>query len=386
MSTLIEDSPRPNLATWIIEATKGGYADGGVITPFATPWPRLSAGMKPPATEWAERLHVENCEVWFDATTHALDMAGVGDFRFYSEYSLWAGGQGDLSDAAAMEDHVRRVFNVQDELGSKHLGPTILLHHGLSTSSVRALRLAEECVKQDSNCWLSIAGPSSFWASREALDAHVGSLAQMEPSGWFLTVVRDVSLVPAEPTAEEVHGLCRTARALSDGAGVHVSHGDLAALPAVAAGAASVGSGWDKRQRVCATPDYAARELGGSGGGGWYERPTLGGLVGSLSKREAEVLGATDSARATRLGYTPTPGAKEAFLQHIATLSAHVDRLSSENDPRRRYELLMNAYDDATSEWPQVQRISGCAGGAERWIKPFAEGLRLYGATEGWTA
>ena len=45
-----------------------------------------------------------------------------------------------------------------------------------------------------------------------------------------MTVVRNIPVLPVPAMAEEIHGLCRTVRSLSEDGPVHVSHGDLAAL------------------------------------------------------------------------------------------------------------------------------------------------------------
>lgn len=383
MTILIEDSPR-NLLLWLQEAVAAGHARGGVMSPFATPWVnRTGAGARRGAREVASVLTTDGTDLWFDATTHALQMAGVGDFRYYDEYPLWGGPRGDLSTPAFREDHVRLVFETQDVLGTPRLAPTILLHHGESGTSQQALDLARAAVDRDPGCWLSVAGTSPFWSSGTALDAHVGALAQLEPAGWSLIVARPILTLPVEADPEEVHGLCRTTRALSEHAPVHVSHGDFAALPAVAAGATSVGSGWDQRQRVCAFGSYSARDPN-AGGGGWYERPTYRGLLGSLTKNEAAVLADRDADRSARLGPPPPPGPKEAFLHHAATLSSLVDRLLAVPDHRDRYTVLLDAYTTAAGEWPPVVAITGSPLGSANWIDVLVEGLRRYGAGEGW--
>lgn len=385
MTVLIEDSPRPYQVRWIAEVVAAGSCGGAIITPWATPWNRSTgSGQKPSARDRVPDLQSNGVDVWFDATTHALQMSGVGDFRYYDQYDLWGGARGDLTTPATRDEHVQKVFDLQDQLGVQRLGPTVLLHTGLSTTSTIALELARAAVALDPDCWLSLAGTPSFWASQSALDAHVGALAGLEPAGWFVTVVRPLPGVPASVEVEEVHGLARTCRALSEDAPIHVSHGDLAALPAVAAGATTVGSGWDQRQRVCSYADYAPRTTGG-GGGAWYERPTLSGLVGSLSKNEADILRARDSASAARLGGLPAaPGPKEAFLHHVDALNSLVARVASGVNYEDRYRTLVDLYDAATSEWPGIVRTTNCDLGSSDWIANLHAGLMRYGATEGW--
>ncbi|MBT2208692.1 hypothetical protein [Actinomadura sp. NEAU-AAG7] len=326
-------------------------------------------------------------DLWFDPMTHALQMGGVGDFRFYDEYDLWDADRGDLTTSATRRTHIDKVFGIQDRIGAPHLAPTVLLHHGLSDTSLQALNLSREAVERDPGCWLSIAGTSPFWASESALDAHVGALAQLNPKGWFVTVVRPVNSLPVEAIPEETHGLCRTVRALSEYAPVHVSHGDIAALPAVAAGASTIGTGWDKRQRVCSFADYAARpdHTEGGSGGTWYMRPTLTMLLGSLSQNEAALLRRLDAERATKLGGIPAPGAKESFFHHLQVLNTVISEITVGADNEQRYRRLVERYSIASREWPAVQRLTNSPQGAAEWIHNLQKGLIFYGETEGWS-
>lgn len=378
MSVLLEDSPR-NLLTWITDAITLGLGKGAVLTPWASP-----AESKPhrrSAAEHAEEIRKVGGELWFDPTTHALQMGGVGDFRYYDEYDLWTGPRGDLTTRSNRDGHVRKVFEIQADLGAQHLAPTILLHHGESATSQQALDLAKESMKQDPDCWLSIAGTSPFWASGAALDAHIGALAQLGPKGWFLTVARPLSSLPVEAHPEEVHGLCRTVRALSEYAQVHISHGDLAGLPAVAAGAQSLGTGWDQRQRACAFASYNAR---GEGGGGWYKRPTFPGLLGSLKRAEADLLERVDPGRAGRLGPVPPPGPQEAFRHHVGVINALMSRIAAPVSYEGRYRALASLYAAATGEWPPVSRLTSCDLNESDWITDLDSGLGMYGHGEGW--
>ncbi len=378
MSVLIEDSPR-NLVSWITDSINGGLARGAVLTPWASPaeW----KAHRRSASDHAEEILKVGGELWFDPTTHALQMAGVGDFRYYDEYDLWTGPRGDLTTPGNRAEHLRKVFETQAKLGARPLAPTILLHHGESESSQQALDLAKEAMDQNPECWLSIAGTGPFWESGSALDAHIGALAQLEPKGWFLTVARPLSSIPVEAHQEEVHGLCRTARALSEYSLVNVSHGDLAGLPAVAAGAFSLGTGWDQRQRVCAFSSYSAR---GEGGGGWYQRPTFPGLLGSLKRPEAEVLERVDAGRAGRLGPVPPPGPQEAFRHHLGALNQLVGRVAAGSDYEGRYRALADLYATATGEWPDVCRVTSCDLNESDWITDLSNGLEAYARGEGW--
>jgi len=222
MTILIEDSPR-NLKKWARTAVEDGLARGHTVNPWATPWVKLQ-NRKRTALETAEVITKGGGEVWFDPLTHALQMSGVGDFRFYDEFSLWSGTRGDLSTAANRDEHLRRVFETQDSLGATRLAPTVLLHHGESSTSQLALELSEEAIQRDPDSWLSIAGTAPFWSGASDLDAHIGALAQLNPKGWFVTVVKPLYVLPVAVDSAEVYGLCRTVRALSEYAPVHMSH------------------------------------------------------------------------------------------------------------------------------------------------------------------
>lgn len=384
MTTFIEDSPRAFQAGWIAEACTAGYASAAVLTPWASPWNhRGGPGKKPGIRERSQQLNGQGVPIWFDAVTHALQMGGVGDFRYYDEFDMWGGPRGDLSTHANRDEHIRKVFDIQDELGSPRLGPTVLLHTGQSQNSVLALDMARQAVATDPGCWLTIAGTAPLWSSGVALDAHVGALATLEPAGWFIGVVRPLNTIPVGAIQDEVFGMCRTVRALSEFAPVHVSHGDMAALPAIAAGATTTGTGWDKRQRVMSYSDYAARTPS-SGGGAWFERPTLRDLVGSLSTNEASILNNRNATLVGQLGGLPAPGPKEAFMHHASAVASLVSDIASGTTPQDRYQRLETIYLRASNHWSTAQIDSGSDTSSADWIDPFSGGLGLYGVAEGW--
>lgn len=379
MNVLIEDTARNNLAAWTLDVVGQGFARGAVISPFSTP--RYKTSYKQSARETVTRLVDEGAEVWLDPETHALQMPAVGDFRYYDDWPLWGGPRGQLDSQADRRAHVERVFEEQDELDLPHLAPTVLLHAPQSATSRRALALAEIAVELDPGCRLAIAGDAAFWAAGSSLDAHIGGLAQLEPSGWWLTVARGLTVLPVPALAEEVHGLCRTARALGDDGDVHISHGDLAGLPAIAAGANTLGSGWDPRQRVSAYTSYEARTSGGDGGQ-WFQQATLEGLLSLLTNADARVLSQQDAALAARLipGAVP-PGPKEAFLHHIEVLDRVASGLVAATY-RAAYIDLRDRYRVARHDWPDVANAIGGGSRADAWINPLLGGLELYGQTE----
>lgn len=378
---VIEDTARNTLPAWTTEAAGTLPITGVILSPFMTP--RRGTHHHQSAEPLIARLHDEGIAVWVDPETHALQMPAVGDFRYYDDWSLWNGGRGQLSDPAELRDHVERVFATQDALGVPHFGPTILLHSAQSQSSVLALQLSQIATELDSESRLAIAGDSAFWSAGSALDAHVGALMQLAAPSWSLSVARHFTDLPVPCMTEEVHGLCRTARALSEDADVHISHGDLAALPAIAAGATTLGTGWDPRQRVLAYTSYEARTTGTSGGQ-WFQQVTLQGLLSLLRNSEAATLYQQDRALATRLlpGQVP-PGAKEAFLHHVDVLGSIVNDLMQASH-QDAYTDLAARYGAAVGEWPDVAAALGITSRANGWLASLRGGLSRYGATEGY--
>jgi hypothetical protein len=380
VTLVIEDTARNNLASWTLDAFQAGTVTGAVLSAFSTP--RISNSYKQSAQRTVERLQGEGIDVWLDPETHALQMPSAGDFRYYDGWPFWSGQRGALADTADMRDHVERVFAEQDRLGVPHLSPTILLHSPQSDTSQRALELSQVANELDPEARLSIVGDSAFWASGMNLDAHIGSLAQLEAPGWSLTVARPLTLLAVPAMDEEVHGLCRTAKALAEDSEVHISHGDLAGLPAVAAGATTLGTGWDPRQRVASYTSYEARGASGDGGQ-WFQQTTLEGLLSLLVRSEATLLYQRDQPLAEQLlpGTVP-PGAKEAFHHHAAVLARIVDSLAAADD-EDAYAALRDRYDAARGDWPRVAGLLGITSRANSWLGGPSDGLGLYGQTEG---
>lgn len=384
MKILIQDCARNNVASWAENALDAGDAQGVALSPFCSPV--LANGYKPSAESVSERVLRHGGDFWFDASTHVLQMPSVGDFRYYAGWDLWGGARGDLSTTALKSTHIEKVFATQRTLGSTLLAPTLLLHSAQSTTSLQALEMAQIARDQASgrDFWISIVGDSHFWSSGADLDGYIGALDQLAPTGWMLSVARPLTGVPAAAETLEIAGLMRTTLALSQNAQVIVAHGDLAALPAAAAGAVSLGTGWDVRQRVLAYPDFAERPSDGGGGGAWYERPTLEGLIGSILPTEFSVLADQRPPLATRLyAGTRFGGPENAFRHHAQVINKIVASFAG-LDAESSVKLLRDLYRAALLEWPMVQGITQCASAGDQWISPFLSGVEQFIANEGW--
>lgn len=378
MSIWIEDSARNALASRAKDGRSKGLTTDAVLSPFCTP---REFDWKQGGKQTVDRLIDADVQPWFDPHTHALQMPNVGYYHYYSSWDLWPGSIGELGSEAAMRAHVERVFKVQDELGVPHLAPTLLLHTAQSNTSQQALDLSRLAVSIDPECRLTIAGDQTFWSGGPLLDGHIGALSQLEPGGWFVSAVRQLAVVPVPSAPDEVFGMCRTVRALSEESPVHISHGDLAGLPAYAAGGASLGTGWDSRQKVSAYSNYEARDPE-SDGGQWFSQATVEKLLSCLVKSDANVLADRNSAFSRQImpGAVP-PGPKEAWLHHAVVMERITSSLDL--DYEAAYLMLVHLYEEARQHWPKVADTIGISSQHEAWIDPLLAGLQKYGAVEG---
>jgi hypothetical protein len=384
VTTFIEDSPRPNLVAWMKGAIDRGQASAVVLDPWLSPLNHRTGNVKPGLAVRIQDLSAQQIPFWLDPMTHVLDMPGARDLAYYSQYDLWAGNRGDLTAPTLRREHVRRVVQLQRSIGARTLAPTTLLPTGLNNLSTIALDLARLTLEEDPTAFLSVAGVGTFWADGPDLDAHVGALAALAPKGWFISFAQPTNDPPARLTPDQIYGICRTVRALSENAPVYVSHGDFAGLPAIAAGAFGVGTGWDKRQRVLSFPDYGPRDPASQGR--WNKRPAFAGLLGTLSERDGQTLGAQNPALAARLGGLPNPPqVPQIFEKHVEQLSQAVGQvLAAGAAYEPRFRALDAMYDAARANWSAVSAATGMTDASRLWIDPFQAGLRMYARSEGW--
>jgi len=107
-------------------------------------------------------------------------------------------------------------------------------------------------------------------------------------------------------------------------------------------------------------------------------------LLGVIKSNEGIVLNARDPDLVARLGGLPVDAPREAFDHHLATLTAVVDAIKSEQDWEAKYRLLAALYDAASADWPTVHREANTTTDARHWIDGVASGLARYARTEGW--
>lgn len=387
-AVLLHDSSRSGALTWATDLITNGIAAGMILNPFSTPRrtiPRAGrSAAKTGATEARHRLTDAGAEVFFDPTSHGALAAGANAFDMYDTWELWPAGNRGTTTDAALTEHVDRVLARCNELSLHPIAPTLPLTSPTSPAAPSALRMAELAIEADAGAYVAIVGTSTFWSAGSALDAYVGELVQLRPAGWAVTVTRDALRYPwpgLDPA--EVAGLCRTVHSLSlRDAEVIACHGDLAALPTVAAGATYVGSGWDVRHRVCAEDIFrASSEIRRAS-----YRVAHRGLLATLKRVEAETLHAADQTLSNRLVPGPLPpGHNDYWRHHLRVLDDRVNRVSRAGDGQARVDRLRRMYRTAQRNFDTVTGILGrLEAGRAQWIDPLADGLELYAQGEGW--
>jgi hypothetical protein len=380
---LLQDSGRSNKLPLAVRAIERGLAAGIVLNPFKTPYGhrRHQRG----AYECISAVRHAGGHVYFDPTTYGAFAPAADDFAHYTSWPLWPPGRG--RDRSALDAHVELAITCQrDSLKLKScIMPTLALDAPTGEDAERALAIAKQALDLDAGAIGAIVGSTSFWRTGSALDTYVGNLVQFRARRWMLTVTRPTQEYPPTFGADAVAGLCRTAHALSLRAEVLIAYGDLAALPAVAVGAAFVGSGWDLSQRVYA--DDAFKRGDGGGGGGSY-RATHRGLLAALKGDEAAQLMTVDPDRSGRLlpGLLPKATDFNAHWEHhLQCLSTLIDRLCGESDVTQRVGRLRALYEQAATEFGEIVTLIGpLAADRSRWVAPLAEGLNRHIADEGW--
>lgn len=383
---LIHDGRRPGHRKWLVEAISSGHASGGFLTPFSSP--RVTQPRHPSAHEVAQSIEKAGGEVIFDPMTHARLLSGTNRLDFYDNWDLWGSTGPDLSTPAAQLDHIERVFARQDTLQSVRLGPTINLKSPSGLDAARALSLAERTARLDTQAWQAVAGTRDFWASGAALDAHVGALAALRSPAWVLTITNDlvVDNTPDFSRTDSFVGLYRTVVSLSLRSRVILAYSDYSGLPAIAAGADSVGSGWDRGQRTFDPLSFHEDSDPGIRIPASYV--TQGDLNAVLRRDAADAIARWNSrrARAIRGGAMPASDNEER-MHHLARLTEAVDDVHSAGAGLRpRVGALRGRYDTARATFDELlSAIPGTFRPAIRstWCDAPRTALDSFAATEG---
>lgn len=195
-----------------------------------------------------------------------------------------------------------------------------------------------------------------------------------------------VDHVPDLTATEAFAGLCRTVHSLSLRSRVIIAYGDYAALPAVAAGADTVGSGWDRGQR---TFDPLAFRVDSDPG---IRIPasyvTQGGLNSVLRRDTAEAIERWDPTRARSIrGGSMPPSDQAQRMHHLSQLRSAVGRIDAADsnrgarvdELRDQYRTAAVDYDDLIVALPRIVRDADKAA----WTSNPAAALEYYAGSEG---
>jgi hypothetical protein len=378
----IQDGAISGHTLWSEQALAENAADGVIMSPFFTPLtPRRGQAT---AEAFSKRVRDQGGSVVVDATTHGVSLPGTNNWANYNTWDFWRGPRGDLSTAEYRKAHVEATFIRQDELGVQRLTPTVALDNPIGADADVALALADEGKAADPQAWQSLAGRRGFWLSAD-LDNYIGAIQQLRSPVWFLTLIRDNSDYPPDMTeAAQTAAFCRTVDSLSRRSRVVVCHADLFGLPAVAAGASSIGTGWHTKQRLCSPatfqsndPEQVRRQAK------WF---TYLGLVARLHNNESQILVAQDAARAASLysGRVADVG-RDMRLHHLSVVQSLVATVSGWPSKREKVAALRSIYEDASSELDDLAKKYSRVFTSQRvaHIDGSFEGLQAYAMAEG---
>ncbi|NRG39588.1 hypothetical protein HRK28_01515 [Rathayibacter sp. VKM Ac-2835] len=383
---LLHDGRRIGHKKWCIDAISQGRADGVIITPFSTP--RVAVPRHPSATDMVSAIGEVSGEVLFDPMTHAALLPTSNKWDFYDTWELWGPGGRSLAGPALQLAHVEKVFDRQRQLGAQLLAPTLQLDSPLTSDAHTARDLARVAQGLERMSGQSLVGTRSFWASGAHLDAYVGTLAALRAPLWVITVANDVVLdhVPDLENTLAYAGLCRTVHSLSLRSRVVIAYSDFSGLPGVAAGADTVGSGWDRAQR---TFDPLAFRVDSDPG---IRIPasyvTQGGLLSILRRDTADAIERWNPVEALRIrGAVMPPSDQSQRLHHLTQLRAAVyavdgfgrDRGGRVDALRERYRVAQVDYDRLITDLsPVIREVDKTA-----WVVNQSTVLEAYASAEG---
>lgn len=394
---LLHDTTRTQAKAWPQRYVAGGLAAGLILTPHASPPEGRSR--RPAASERAEVVEEGGGFVLVDPASHAA-LTDVSDD--YDRWGLWPGSTRGDFDAPSYERHTEAVFHMQGRLGAPFLIPVPALEQ---PGSIRANQVADvtdraveiakgvlievhggDVTRDDVEVWGTVAGHPTFWAAGSVLDHYITRLTEADIDGWYLVPVRSESALPVTPTASEVAGLCRTVFSLSTWrTPVIVGNANLLGLPALAAGATYIGTGYDTKQRVFEPRIHEPPDPDDEGRGGWLERVLAERLLTSLPGANVRLLYQEEPELAREVIGSPTqpnPGGEntEHHLRILRDLAAHV---SSEDRGSDAAGVLLHMYGRSRSYAKRVEEASGF-GEIIAQIEPYERGVEQWLRDEDW--
>jgi hypothetical protein len=382
MRRYLHDTGRNVALAWPVEMIDAGLADGTILCAHRAP--ESSRPHKPSAAQRVAVVSEANGHVLFDSASY-VNLASTTDI--YDDWDLWPRGR-DLLDDAALNAHTTRVFDVQESLGLPLLAPSPRATVAHGPDAQRILNAAsfarEEADRRDpGELWLTIAGTTGFWSSGNALDQLVTGLSRLQPDGWYLVVVRDGADYPPPVESNEVAGVCRTVHSLTQwGTPTIAAYSDLLGLPAIAAGATGIGTGWDFKQRLISTGGLEPQD---GEGGSWPMRVTLQRACAVIGNAQADELhsNAPDLARAVTQGPLP-PGVRPRADHHLEVLGNLASRVRAAGVGAPAAAELLNIYGRARRFIPDIARHSSVGDVQRQWVNNLERGVEGWMQWEGW--
>jgi len=381
----VHDGRRSGHHSWATAAIAAGAAQGVFINPFASP--RFSIPRYSRAADFAALATSAGGEVVFDAMTHARLLPGSNRTDLYDSWELWPGPEGDLSTPLRQQQHIERVFERQIELGTKKLTPTVNVTVPSAPDAFLAIELAELGKAIDPQAWQSIAGARTFWGSGSALDDHIGKLVALRSPTWIVTLTNEMVFenVPDISDHDAFEGLLRSVHSLSKRARVIVAFADYAGLLPVAAGADTVGAGWDRGMRFFDPSSFHVDSSPGIRIPASYV--TQKSLSAVLRRDAAVAIETWNSTEALRLRGGTMPGSDQAErVHHLRTLSELVVSFSSIGDRSLRASAVSTHFENASRDFDRLilaLRPIVREGDKSAWIAHHKKVLEKYIAAEG---
>ncbi|RLP68341.1 hypothetical protein D9V29_14035 [Mycetocola manganoxydans] len=306
---------------------------------------------------------------------------------FYDTWELWGPAGVGLDTPTRRLQHIERVFRRQESIGAPHLAPTLALDSPDSDAATHALAAAELASGMSENSWQSLVATKTFLRSGYRLDEYVGQLAALGSPTWVITVANEVVLgqAPDVGDTEAFAGLLRSIHSLSERSRVIVAKSDFVGLLGVAAGADTVGGGWDRSMR---TYDPNAFHVASDDG---IRIPasyvTQSGLLAVLRRDTAEAIERLDSALASAIrGGAMPPSDRAEREHHLRTIREVVLAMNQSESRGDRVEVLRNLYATADNYFVDLlARVPAFVKNSDKvaWHDQQQAILREYASAEG---
>lgn len=381
---LVHDGRRSGHDGWCTNAIIEGVADGIFISPFCTP--RMTLPRSPSGVDLSRAVIGVGGEVVFDAMTHARLLPATNKTNHYDTWELWGTGGPGLDTPQRRLQHIERVFAHQQGLRAPYLAPTMTLEMPQTSDSDDAIATAETARGLQRDCWQSLAARKSFWRAGNRLDAFVGRIAALRAPVWVITVVNDVVIdnTPDISDTAAFAGLCRTIHSLSERSRVILTYSDFSGLLGVAAGADTIGSGWDRGMRTFDPNAFHLASDNSTRIPASYV--TQGSLVAVLRRDTADAIERWNSQMALVIRGGPMPPSDQIErIHHLKLLRDVATAIDMQSNRRARIQTLRQQYHTAGQYFDTlIGALPGTVRASDKvaWRDRPLEALRTYASAE----